>query len=199
MRDDGFRFRCELIGCGREEDRLRRRIEALRLEDKVRLLPWHPTPCLRRDYARASVLAVPSVVTDDGDRDNIPNVVVEALACEVPVVASSLPALERLLGPPEAARLVPPGAPRALADALRQVSSDPAYAGRLRANGRRLVLQLFDDETNARRLRELLEGGSRAPDTPAVDPWEPSGTSSRSWRPKQVPRRARQRSAGSCS
>ncbi len=160
LRDEGLRFCCELIGAGREHPRLARRIARLGLHAHVRILPWRPTHFLRQDYARAAVLAVPSVIAEDGDRDNIPNVVVEALACEVPIVASALPALRRLLEPAGSARLVHPGDPRALATGLHEVVTDRELSRMLRVNGRRLATERFDPLANGRRLRELLARSS---------------------------------------
>jgi glycosyltransferase involved in cell wall biosynthesis len=72
----------------------------------------------------ADVLAVPSVVARDGDRDTMPVVAKEALALEVPVVGSALGGLPELLRPPHG-RLVAPGDPAALATALAAVLGAP--------------------------------------------------------------------------
>ena len=153
---EGVRFRCEIVGAGPEEANLSRRIAEHGLGPRVRLVPWRSPAELRRTYARASVLAVPSIIAADGNRDNIPNVVLEALASGVPVVASALPALERILGPGEAARLIRPGDPRGLADALRQVTGEPEVARKLRGNGLRLVREHFDLKANVLKLRDIL-------------------------------------------
>ncbi len=163
MRDDGFRFRCELIGTGREASRLAQRIAARRLEPLLRIVPWRSPAELRKTYAHAALLAVPSVIAADGNRDNIPNVLVEALACGLPVVASALPAIECLLSTAHAGRLVQPGNPSALAQAIRGVVSDTELTGRLRNNGRRLVEERFDQVANAKRLLSLFaQSSSRA-------------------------------------
>ena len=152
LRDESFRFRCELIGAGREASQLAQRIAAHGLQPLLRLVPWRSPAELRETYAHAALLAVPSVVAAGGDRDNIPNVLVEALACGLPVVASALPAIERLLSTAHAGRLVPPGDPPALAKAIRDVVSDNELTRRLRDNGRRLVEERFEQVANAKRL-----------------------------------------------
>ena len=152
LRDEGVAFGCELVGAGRGEAVLRRQIRVLGLEAWVRIVPWRSQADLQMDYSRASVLAVPSVVSPDGDRDNIPNVILEALASETPVVASALPAIVEALGSAGAALLVPPGDARALADGLRRVCNDADLACRLRTQGRGLVEREFDIGANARRL-----------------------------------------------
>jgi glycosyltransferase involved in cell wall biosynthesis len=161
LRDAHFPFRCEMIGAGRQEARLRRQIAALDLTSHVRLLSWCDAASLRRAYARAAVLAVPSVIAADGNRDNIPNVVLEALACEAPIVASALPALVQILGPSQAARLVPPGEPEPLAQALRQVCSEPSLAQGLRHRGAELLRRHFDLPRNSRRVLKYFVQSSR--------------------------------------
>jgi len=152
LRGAGFCFHCELIGAGGEEVRLRSKIATLKLANHVLVVSWCDAADLRRAYSRAAVLAVPSVIAADGDRDNIPNVVLEALACEAPIVASALPALARILGPPLAARLVPPGEPEPLAQALREVCCEPSLAQRLRRGGSELVRKRFDLSNGSRSI-----------------------------------------------
>jgi glycosyltransferase involved in cell wall biosynthesis len=159
LRDEGFAFQCELVGEGSESEALRDQIRALRLSDRVRLVQWCPQAELAKHYFRASVLAVPSVVAPDGDRDNIPNVILEALAQGIPVVASALPAIDEVLGPTGAAILVPPHDVSALAAGIRQICMDQGLARRLRERGLDLVAREFDLHANARRLLEQLTSG----------------------------------------
>ncbi|MGZ4202499.1 MAG: glycosyltransferase, partial [Thermoleophilaceae bacterium] len=102
------------------------------------------------------LLAAPSVVAPDGDRDTMPVVVKEALAMELPVVASEefgLPEVVR----PAWGRLVPPGAPAALADAIRELLELPperrAAMGRA---GRAFVLEHCSLRGESGRLAALV-------------------------------------------
>ncbi len=156
LRDAGFRFRCELIGAGTQEPHLAQRIAVRRLDAQVLIRPWLSPQLLRQAYTHAAVLAVPSVIAADGNRDNIPNVLLEALACEIPVVASALPGIARILQPSQAARLVEPGDPSALARAIREICSDDDLSRRLRVHGRRLVEEHFDQAVNVRCLHDLF-------------------------------------------
>ena len=156
LRDDGLRFCCQLIGAGLEQENLERSIAARGLGAQVKITPWKSPAALRQAYTRASVMVIPSIITDDGNRDNIPNVALEALACEVPVIASALPGMEQILGASQAGLLVPPGDPRALAEAIREICSDPQLRQGLRKHGRRLVERQFDQAVNACQLQSLL-------------------------------------------
>jgi glycosyltransferase involved in cell wall biosynthesis len=160
LRDEGIAFQCEIVGEGSGTAALRDQIKALRLGDRVRLVQWCPQAELAKHYLRAAVLAVPSVVAPDGDRDNIPNVILEALAQGVPVVASALPAIDEVLGPAGAGILVPPQDVQALANGLRRVCLDQGVARRLRERGLDLVAREFDLHANVRRLLEQVRAAA---------------------------------------
>jgi len=115
------------------------------------------TPAEIRDLLEgAAVLAVPSVVAPDGDRDSMPVVAKEALAMEVPVVATDEVGLPELVTPARG-RLVPPGQPDALAAALAEVLALPveerAAMGRA---GRAHVLEACDVDRETERLSTLI-------------------------------------------
>lgn len=114
-------------------------LERLGLEGAVTFRPGVSDAELVALYGEAAVLAVPSLY----EGFSLP--AVEAMACEVPIVASSGGALPEVVGPDgEAALLVPPGDPGALAHALGQVLAGPAaLTQRLGQAGRRRALSRF--------------------------------------------------------
>ena len=109
----------------------------------------------------ADLLCAPCVVAGDGDRDAMPVVVKEALACEVPVVASDE------VGLPEVVRdqwgaLVPPKDADALASALASLlERSPADRAAMGAAGRAFVLEKFDIEGEALHLLQLIDETDR--------------------------------------
>lgn len=112
----------------------------------------------------ASVLAMPCVVAADGDRDSMPVAVKEAMAMEVPVVATDEVGLPEIVDD-SCGRLVPPRRPAALATALAEVlalsAEERAALGRA---GRARVLACCDVGAETRRLLELIAtAGASAP------------------------------------
>jgi colanic acid/amylovoran biosynthesis glycosyltransferase len=107
----------------------------------------------------ADVLVIPAVLAADGDRDALPVISYEALAMEVPVIASDLVGLPEVVRPPWG-RLVAPGDARALADAIAEVLAmsvdERAEMGRL---GREFVLENANPLDSVARLDELLSDG----------------------------------------
>lgn len=161
LQPSGLDFRCELIGDGPLSGALEARIRERSPGGRVALVPWLSQEDLRRRLLEAAVLVVPSVIADDGDRDNIPNVLVEGLLLGIPVVASDLPAIREVLAPDSAGLLVPPGRPAELASAIRSLCEDPALARSLRSNARRAAMARFDLRTTSARMLEVL-GAARA-------------------------------------
>ena len=85
---------------------------AHRLERRVTLLgPLTPRQ-LYDEYRRATVFSLACRVVDDGDRDGIPNVLVEAMACATPVVTTDVSGIPELVHDGANGLLVPPDDPR---------------------------------------------------------------------------------------
>ena len=110
-----------VAGAGPEEARLRTRTAALGLDERVRLVGSLTQERLPAFYRGLDVLVVPSRPTP-GWLEQFGRVVVEAMACGVPVIASDTGALPDVVG--DAGLLVPPDDPRALAACLRTLLGD---------------------------------------------------------------------------
>ncbi|MGE5227564.1 MAG: glycosyltransferase [Planctomycetaceae bacterium] len=154
LAERGVDVRCRLVGEGPLRDALAERIERHGLGGRVTLEGALPHAAVIDAYAAASVFALPCVTASDGDRDGIPNVILEAMAMGLPVVST------RHSGIPEAVQdgltglLVEPGGVAALADALAALLDDPARREQMGTAGRQRVASLFDARTNVARLVE---------------------------------------------
>jgi glycosyltransferase involved in cell wall biosynthesis len=129
--------------------------QRLGLEDRVRFLGRLEPEALREEYCRATLVVQPSLYEGFG----LP--AAEALACETPVVATRVGAVEEVVSP-EAGALVPPGDPAALADAIQAVLDDPTRRLAMGQAGRARMAAEFDWQvTGARTVevyRQVLSG-----------------------------------------
>jgi colanic acid/amylovoran biosynthesis glycosyltransferase len=148
-----------IVGRGPLEPLLRARVRELGLEGVVELLGSRPPDEVRDLLERADLLAAPCVVAADGDRDTMPVVVKEALAMELPVVASDEVGLPEVVMP-EWGRLVPPGDAAALAAAIEELLALPAErrAAMGRA-GRAFVVEHCSLRRETERLASLIAAG----------------------------------------
>lgn len=156
LRERGVRFNCAIVGEGPLRDELDRRIAALQLGDRVRLLGAMAHDSLIELYGRAALFTLACHVTEDGDRDGIPNVLVEAMASRLPVVSTRVSGIPELVEDGHNGVLVEPRAPVALADALQRLLEDPQARARLGAAARGTVEGSFECWENAKEVHSLL-------------------------------------------
>ena len=156
LRDQGVPFQCEIVGYGAEGASLAARIVRGGLAGVVRLVGVLPQDAIISRYARASVFVLPCQIAPDGDRDGIPNVLLEAMAMGVPVVSTPVSGIPELIENGESGVLCPAGDAPALARAIREVLSDRTRAERLAAGGRARVAERFSSARNVATLHRLL-------------------------------------------
>jgi glycosyltransferase involved in cell wall biosynthesis len=157
LRDQNLRFRCLIYGDGPKRDELEALIRSLGLEGVVEM----PGALLQDDlievYRQAAVFALPCQVLENGDRDGLPNVLVEAMAMEVPVVSTDVSGVPELVESGVNGFLVPPRSPQPLAERLRDLLDDPALRRRFAEAGRRKVMGEFSLQRNTRRVLALFQ------------------------------------------
>ncbi|MHC4138090.1 MAG: glycosyltransferase, partial [Planctomycetota bacterium] len=159
LRDRGRNFCCEIIGEGRMRGPLRREIEEHGLTEHVRIRRFVTQEELRRWYNRATVVASPAVVTADGNRDGLQNVILEGMACGVAVVGTDVGGIPEAIDHDRTGLLVPSGDVTALADAIESLLADPDRAERLGRAAAELMEKLDFRQTNlplVERFREAL-------------------------------------------
>jgi glycosyltransferase involved in cell wall biosynthesis len=158
-------WRYEHVGAGPLRQALEAQAARLGLADRVAWRGALPQDEVVEAYRRADLFVLASRVAQDGDRDGLPNVLLEAGALELAAVASDLAAIPELIEDGVNGRLVPPDDPPALALALAALIIEPAMRLRLGRAARRRVLERFAMEPGidrlAARLGGLLTGAGR--------------------------------------
>lgn len=159
---ESFPCRLTLVGDGwlrLHIKALRRRLKLEHIVDMPGFVPHDHVAAMLADH---HMLVTPSVVHGNGDRDGIPNVIMEALSRGMPVVASNVSGIGEVVRNGETGILIPQRDPVALAEAIRRVAENQADALRMGQNGRELVERMFDPETNTRQLFDLYVSRFRA-------------------------------------
>jgi colanic acid/amylovoran biosynthesis glycosyltransferase len=152
LRDMGVDVHCEIAGDGPLREQLENAIDASRLRGRVTLLGAIPASEVIALMDRATLFVLPSVIAADGDRDGIPNVILEAMAMGLPVISTPISGIPEVVADGETGRLVPPGDHNALRDSIASLLADDATRAAYGAEARRRVLAEFDVQNSARRL-----------------------------------------------
>ena len=156
LRDRGVDFRCQIVGEGEWEQKLRSQIASLSLADVVELTGPRPQAEVFRLVQQAAVFAAPCVVAADDNRDGLPTVLLEAMALGTPCVATDVTGIPEVVRHNETGLLVPQRDPAALADALARLLREEDQRIALARSARRLIEAEFDIRRNSAQLRTVF-------------------------------------------
>lgn len=156
----GRPFRCEIFGDGPLEKDLRREIEDMGLQERVQLLGSKPQHELRARLADANVFVLPSVPEAEGGMDNLPTVIMEAMATGLAVVSTTIGGIPEMVVESETGFLVQPDDIPALAEAIDKITNDRSLGQKLGQTGYERAQQLFSIEKNVRDLYALIGSGA---------------------------------------
>lgn len=157
LRGRGVPCHCTIVGDGPEHASLEATVSELELADRVTLAGALDGEEVGSLYSRATVVAHPAILASHGDREGIPNVILEAMARQLPVVASRTGGIPEVVEDGMTGYLVDPGNPGDLADRLNLLLCDAQERKRLGDAGRCVVEREFDITRNTRMLIELFE------------------------------------------
>ena len=145
-----------IAGSGPEREQIEQLIQQRRLAGRVELPGWldpDPTASL---IGTADLLIVPSVVAPDGDRDGIPNVILEALAAGTPIVATRLEGISEAITDGWNGLLVDPGDIGQMASVIEKLLGSPQLWETLSLAAHRTATRRFDITRNVRQLAGLF-------------------------------------------
>lgn len=144
LRDRGRDFEAVIAGSGPLEEALKAQISRLGLADSITLTG---SPLLQEDLpafmAEGDIYTLACQRAADGDIDGLPQMLMEAMACERPVISTRLVGIPDLVRDGETGLLVAPEDSEALANAVERLANDSALAARLAAAGRQHVCDHF--------------------------------------------------------
>ena len=151
----GRRLRCEIHGEGPLRERREELRDGLGLREVVAFRGLRTQAELPAVYAAADVFALTPRVTADGDRDGVPNVILEAMACGLPVVSTRVGGIEEVVTDGVEGRLTAAGDRAAIAVALGTLVDDAELRSRLGARAAVSAVR-FDSRAAATRLAQLF-------------------------------------------
>jgi len=154
-------FRLRIYGDGPLRAELTVLRDRLGLGDDVEFLGERQGEDILRAYQRSDIFALTPCVTADGDRDGVPNVIVEAMACGLPVVTTDAGGIAEVVQHGVNGLIAPPRDVGAIARHLAALVTDAARRRALGEAGRRTVVGGFDVRSAARRLSLVFGEAAR--------------------------------------
>jgi glycosyltransferase involved in cell wall biosynthesis len=163
---EGVNWRFRHIGGGANIRKLMAEAERLGLADRIDWLGAQPQESVLEELRAADLFVLPSKVGKDGDRDGLPNVLMEAASQALPLLATRVSGIPELIQDGQTGLLVEPGNPGALAVAMRRLVENPGLRQTLGVAAASRVRAGFTLEGNIAGIASLLgvegERGSMA-------------------------------------
>ena len=147
---EGYRVRLRLVGDGPDRDLLEARVAELGIGAAVRFEGWRNEDAVRALYEQADLFVLASFA------EGMPNVLMEAMAMEIPCVATWITGIPELITDGVHGLLVAPADEKGLAEAIAKLLDDPDLRLRLGRAGRARVLEQYNLDTNTRRMAEIV-------------------------------------------
>jgi len=151
----GPRAVLEIVGDGSERPALERLAAQRGVATSLHWSGWLAKPAVIARYQRAHVFVNPSFY------EGMPNTILEAMACALPVVATRIGGNDDLVVEGETGFLVGVAAPHEVTEALQRLRTDPKLGARLGERGRQRVVEAFDWSQVAARYVALFEEPAR--------------------------------------
>jgi colanic acid/amylovoran biosynthesis glycosyltransferase len=161
LQKQGLDFRCTIVGGGPEHLPLRQLIEARGLNKVVELVGSRSQTEIVELLAQSQIFVFPARQDEAGDRDNLPTVLIEAMASRLPIVASRLAGIPEIIADQINGILVPQQAPETLASAIRSLLVDPRKRKSLGASGFETAREKFNLEATVQELIRIFESHIR--------------------------------------
>ncbi|MCJ2142084.1 glycosyltransferase family 4 protein [Methylobacterium sp. E-066] len=149
-------WRLDLIGGGELRGALEARVRERSLTERVTFLGALAQPAVVAAMRAADLFVLPTKPAPGGDRDGLPNVLMEAASQALPILATAFAGTPEFITDGTHGTLVAPGDPAALANALSRLASDPALRLRLGEAARVRLVRDFSEAAAIDLIAEAL-------------------------------------------
>jgi glycosyltransferase involved in cell wall biosynthesis len=156
VKKKGQRFQCKIYGDGPLCQQLREWIEEHGLADDVTLMGNRTQQELISIFQNATLFVLTPVQTEDGDRDGIPNVLLEAMAVGLPVITTAVAGIPELVDHNQNGLLYQPYDVEGISSGILELLQNPDQRRQFSEAGSRKVKEQFDVAQAAKQLKTLF-------------------------------------------
>lgn len=162
LTDQGLAYRCRIVGDGPLRQELQAQIDRYGLQEQVMLCGALDHEAVLKLHQSSHIFALAAVVARSGDQDGMPYVLIEAMACGLPVITTPISGIPDLVCHDENGLLVEQRNAAALADALTRLATDKEGRRLLGRNARQTVLREFQIQRNTEKLAAIFGEAAQA-------------------------------------
>ncbi len=155
LRENNLFKKCVIVGMGEEKDNLESLIQQMGLKDKIEIRDPVSYEEVVNLYREAKIFVLTATVID-GAPHGIPNVIAEAMAMRLPVIAFNVPHIPELIENGKNGFLIPDKDPERLAEAIEKLLSDVELRYRVGKSAKEKILKDFDSKTHIQKIAELF-------------------------------------------
>ena len=156
LKQRGFQVKCNIVGDGPLFGMLSNFIIEHHLENEINLAGALSADLVTPFYENADLFVLPCIEMNNGDKDGLPNVLLEALATGIPVITTPVSAIPELIEHQLTGLLVPQQDYLSIAEAIIRLKGDQELYNRLIANGRKKV-EAFDIKVSTGQLFDVFQ------------------------------------------
>ncbi len=154
--ETGINIHCTIIGEGGLKATLDKYIKTHKLQKCIEILQFVSQPELKTFYSRADVFVLPCIVCNDGDRDGLPNVIIEAMLSGIPVVSTTVSAIPEVIKHEETGILVKEKDEQAIMNGINVLIDNYNLRKQIVKNARRLIENKLDIQLSTNELFEIF-------------------------------------------
>ncbi len=155
--DEQIPIRHTLIGDGDDREKILALIKELKLNEVTELCGTMPHDEVLKHFRKADLFVLGCEIAENGDRDGVPNVLVESMSMGVPVVATSVSGIPELVKNGETGLLVPSGQPEEMARAIKELLLNEDLRKKIIPAAGRRVKEGFDNKALIGDLAAIYE------------------------------------------
>jgi glycosyltransferase involved in cell wall biosynthesis len=156
LKNEGMSFNHTLIGEGDDREEIEKLITELKLDKHCRLLGTKTHEEVLKQFKQSDLFVLGCEIAENGDRDGIPNVLVESLAMGVPALSTKVSAIPEILVDGETGLTVEPQRPDQLANAIKRLLTDQNLSQSIIVSGRKMVTKNFDNRVWINELAQIF-------------------------------------------
>jgi len=156
LKNRDITYKCLIAGNGSDADMLYNKRNDLGLEDAVEFAGAKTPDEIIDLMRRAAILCLPCRIAEDGNRDALPTVLLEALACGLPVISTNISGIPEIIDSGENGVLINPDDPVSLADEIERLLNSTQLREQYSKAGLKKAKESFDIKNNVEILKNLF-------------------------------------------